>query len=145
MSCSGAPYDLADRLTGTWKEYTVTEEGDRLTGTLEVSWELDGCVQLQRLKAAQGDFALLAFGYLNPESGSWEETFILSSGQVAHYRWREEGEEVVVDRLAGNPGDLRRLRIQNLTSQGYDVLEESSVDGGETWSVVEVTRAVREA
>lgn len=145
MACSGAQYDLAQRFIGTWKEYTVTDKGEELVGTLHVSWELDGCVQVQRLQAAEGPFGLLAFGYLDPESGSWEETFILNSGRVARYRWREEGQDLLVERLGGHPADLRRLRIQNLTTEAYDVLEESSLDHGETWSVVEVTRTRREA
>lgn len=144
MPLSGAPYSLADRFTGTWKEYTVTDQGEQLVGTLNVSWDLGGCVQVQRLQAAEGPFALMAFGYLDPESGSWEETFILNSGRVARYRWREEGPDLLVERQGGNPNDLRRLRIQNLTTRAYDVLEESSLDGGEIWSVVEVTRTRRE-
>jgi hypothetical protein len=145
MGCGGGLYDLADRFTGTWKEYTVTDHGEHLVGTLHVSWELDGCVQVQRLEGAGSSFALLAFGYFNPETASWEETFILNSGRVARYRWREEGPDLLVERLEGDPEDLRRLRIRNVTPEGYDVLEESSRDNANTWSVVEVTRTRRES
>lgn len=144
MTCSGPLYDLAKRFVGTWKEYTVTPEGEILVGTLQVDWEPDGCVILQRFHAAEGQFAFIAFGYLNPDSNAWEETFSLNTGRVAHYRWREVGDEIIMDRLGGDLNNLRRLNVHNLTFAVYDVFEERSTDGGQTWEVVEVTRTRRE-
>lgn len=143
--CTGAVYELADRFAGTWQEYTVTEAGETLVGTLHVMWELEGCVLTQRFQAADNSFAFIAFGYPDPESGAWQETYILNVGRVAHYRWEPRGDEIFVNRLGGNPDDLRRLRIRNFTPDGYDVMEESSRDGGANWDVVEVTRTRRVA
>jgi hypothetical protein len=145
MTCSGKPYELAQRFIGTWKEYTVTPEREILMGTLQVSWELGGCVQRQQFLAVDGAFAFLGFGYLDSETQAWQETYVLSTGRVAHYRWREAEAELFIERLGGGPASLRRLRIQNLTPEAYDVLDERSTDGGQTWAVVEVTRTRREA
>lgn len=141
--CSGKEFELANRFCGTWEEYTVSETGETLVGTLETTWELGGCVLTQRFTAADNSFAFIAFGYLDSENGAWQETYILDIGRVAHYRWEPRGDEIFVHRLGGNRGDLRRLRIQNLTPGSYDVLEERSRDGGAHWDVVEVTRTRR--
>ncbi|MCL4262254.1 MAG: hypothetical protein KJ069_03530 [Anaerolineae bacterium] len=143
MNYSGRAYELVRRFIGTWQEFTVSADGESLVGTLQVRWEMEDCLLRQDFRAGDGSFAFVAFGYLDPESQTWQETFVLNDGRVAHYRWREEGEVIVVGRLGGNPQDLRRLKIRNLTDVAYEATEERSGDGGQTWEIVEVTRTRR--
>lgn len=49
-----------------------------------------------------------------------------------------------MERVGGNPHDMRRLRILNLTRASYEVLEERSRDGGRSWEQMELTRTRRE-
>jgi hypothetical protein len=143
MTCTGRAFDLAQKFVGTWEEYTVTPEGETLVGTLQVAWELNNCVLTQHFESAGGDFRFLAFGYFDSNNQAWQETYILSHGRVAHYRWEEIGDEILVNRVGGNPNDLRRLRIKDLTEIAYDVAEEKSINGGETWEAIEFTRTKR--
>ena len=144
MACSGPKYDLAWRFVGTWKEYTITPEGESLIGTLQVNSELDGCLITQHFQAGDGDLAFTAFGYFDSESNNWQETYIFNNGGAAHYRWEESGDEVIINRLGEDPNNKRRFRIQNLTHEAYDVLNERSSDGGQTWELVQAARTRRE-
>lgn len=144
MSCSGKHYELAQKFLGTWKEYTITPDGESLVGTLKVEWELDNCIVVQHFQAAEGDFRFMAFGYLDSEHQAWQETYIFNDGRTAHYRWREENDAVIVERVGGNPNNKRRLVIRNIRYEAYDVAEEKSVDNGQTWEFVEATITRRE-
>lgn len=137
--CAGAAYRLAERFVGTWQEYTVTDDGEVLVGTLTTSFELDGCVITQRFSSVDGGFAFMSFGYVEQDRGQWYETYVFNDGRAASYRWREEGLDIVTDRVGGNPDDLRRLRIRFVSADVYEVREERSSDGGESWHEVELT------
>ncbi len=143
-ACSGGKYDLPGRFVGTWKEYTVTEKGEVLAGTLKSGFEVDGCVFSQRFSSVDGRLSFLSFAYIDPSTDSWHETFVMNNGRVASYRWRQSGDEVIIDRISGNPLDMRRLRITNFKKDYYEVIEERSPDGGKTWTHVELTRTRRE-
>lgn len=137
--CSGAAYRLAEQFVGTWQEYTVTEGGEVVVGTLTTSFELDGCVISQRFLSVDGEFAFISFGYVEQDRGQWYETYVFSDGRAASYRWREEGPDIITDRVGGGPDDLRRLRIRFVSADVYEVREERSSDGGESWHEVELT------
>jgi hypothetical protein len=142
--CSGGKYDLPSRLVGTWKEYTVTEKGEVLAGTLKSGFEVGGCVFSQRFLSADGKLSFLSLGYIDPSTDSWHETFVLSNGRVASYRWRQSGDDIIIDRIGGDPRDMRRLRITNIKRDYYEVVEERSSDEGKTWKQFELTRTRRE-
>lgn len=143
-TCSGGKYDLPGRFVGTWKEYTVTEKGEVLAGTLKSGFEVDGCVFSQRFSSVDGRLSFLSFAYIDPSTDTWHETFVMNNGRVASYRWRQSGDEVIIDRIGGNPLDVRRLRAANFQKDYYEVIEERSTDGGKTWTRVELTRTRRE-
>ena len=139
--CTGTVYELAKPFVGTWQEFTVKGEDEPLAGTLSSSFGVDGCVFTQRFASPDGGFSFMSFAYVEPKTQQWRETFVLNSGRVAHYRWRGEGDDVVFDRLGSDPPF--RLRVMNLKRDSYDVVEERSADGGETWSRGERTRRVK--
>lgn len=142
-SCTGPTYDLAKQFVGTWQEFTVTDEGEQLVGSLTCAFDLDGCVFVQRFLSADESFSFMSFGYVDQESGQWMETYVFNNGRHASYRWRTDGDEIITERIGGNPEDLRRLRIRFQSTDLYEVSEERSTDSGESWEHVELTRTRR--
>jgi hypothetical protein len=144
MTDSGAPHDLVRPFVGTWNEYAVVDDGETLIGTLTSTVELDGHVITQRFASADGSFRFMTFGYVD-ESGHWIETYVFNDGRAASYRWRKDGDEIVTDRVGGDPANMRRLRIRFETPDLYEVTEERSLDRGATWEFVELCRTRRVA
>jgi hypothetical protein len=142
--CSGKPYDLVRPFIGTWQEYAVADDGETLIGTLTSVLEQDGCVISQRFASADGSFSFLTFGFVD-ETNQWIETYVFNDGRAASYRWREEGGEIITERVGGDPKDMRRLRIDFKSPDLYEVSEERSLDQGETWEFVELCRTRRMA
>jgi hypothetical protein len=139
-------YDLARRFAGDWQEFTVTPEGERLEGTLRSTFDAGGCAITQTFESADGGFTFRSLGYVEAASGQWIETYVLSNGRVASYRWRVDGEDVVIDRIGGgDPASRRRLRVTFLGPDAYRVIEESSPAGKEHWTggTETMTRRIR--
>ena len=141
--CKGKPYELAKRLIGTWEEYSVKEQAETLEGTLESRLDLDGCVLTQRFKSVDGAFSFLSFGYVEPTSNNWYEMFVFNNGRVVHWRWREDGKEIILDRANDESEVRRRLRLTNFSDDLYDVIEEQMAQKGAGWDFVGLTRARR--
>lgn len=131
--CTGPAYDLAKSFVGTWQEFTVTEEREVLVGNLTSAFDLDGCMFTQRFLSADASFSFMSFGYVDQGSSQWLEHYVFNNGKHASYRWRSEGEDIITERIGGNPEDLRRLRIRFLSVDLYEVMEQSSIDGGKIW------------
>lgn len=145
--CTGAPYDLARRFVGSWQEFAVTEAGEELGGRLDTTLEAGDCAIMQVFTGADGGFGFRSLGYVEADSAQWVETYVMSNGRVATYRWRTEGEEVVIDRIAGgDPAIRRRLRVSFLDPDTYRVVEEQSPAGAEDWTrgIVTMTRRLAE-
>jgi len=142
--CSGKPYDLVRPFVGTWEEYAVADGDEVLIGTLISVLEQDGCVISQRFASADGSFSFMTFGYVD-ETDRWIETYVFNDGRAANYSWREEGSEIITERIGGDPKDMRRLRIRFMTPDLYEVSEERSLDRGGTWDFVELSRTRRVA
>ena len=141
--CTGDAYDLARRFVGTWQEFAVTEAGEVLGGRLDTTLEAGDCAIAQAFIGSDGAFSFRSLGYVEAETGQWVETYVLSNGRVASYRWRVEGEDVVIDRIAGgDPAMRRRLRVTFLDPDTYRVVEEQSPAGAENWApgIVTMTR-----
>jgi len=146
--CTGAPYDLARRFVGSWQEFAVTAAGEVLGGRLETTLEAGGCAISQVFTGADGEFSFRSLGFVEPEHGQWVETYVLSNGRVATYRWRVEGEEIVIDRIAGgDPAMRRRLRVRFLDPDTYRVVEEQSPADAGAWTqgIVTITRRLAAA
>jgi hypothetical protein len=142
-TCSGAAYDLARRFVGAWQEFAVTDAGEELGGRLDTSLEAGDCAIVQVFTGADGAFSFRSLGYVEAGSGQWVETYVLSNGRVASYRWREEGEQVVIDRIAGGDTAVRRrLRVTFVDADTYRVVEEQSAADAEAWTpgIVTMTR-----
>ena len=70
---------------------------------------------------------------------------MLSNGRVADYRWREDGEDIVIDRVSGgDPAMRRRLRVTFESPDAYRVVEETSPADADAWTagIVTVTRRI---
>jgi len=147
-ACTGPAYDLARRFTGAWQEFALTEQGEQLGGRLDVTLEAGDCALAQAFTGADGAFSFRSLGYVEAETGQWVETYVLSSGQVTSYRWRLDGEELVIDRTAGgDPARHRRLRITFEGSDAYRVVEETSPADADAWEagLVTITRRIAAA
>jgi hypothetical protein len=141
--CTGAAYELALRFAGSWQEFALTDTGEELGGRLDTTLEAGGCAISQLFAGADGAFGFRSLGYVEPGTGQWVETYVLSNGRVASYRWRTDGDDVVIDRISGgDPGVRRRLRVTFLDPDTYRVVEETSPQVAEEWTpgIVTMTR-----
>jgi hypothetical protein len=133
-ACTGEAYELARRFTGTWQEFTVTAGGERLEGRLDSSLDAGGCAITQTFTGVDGSFSFRSLGYVEASTGQWVETYVLSNGRVAGYRWRVEGEDIVIDRVSGGkPDTRRRLRVSFESADAYRVVEEMAPSGSDEW------------
>lgn len=145
QSCSGPPFDLPARFVGTWQEYEITDDGEVPAGILESGYAAGGCVFTQRFESVDGSFSFMSLARVDPATNTWLEFFVLSDGRSATYRWRQEDGDVLFVRIDGDPARGYRLRATNFVGDSaFDVIEESSEDGGKTWApgVVTPTRRV---
>jgi hypothetical protein len=141
--CSGPVYDLAKRFVGTWQEFTVKADGEELDGTLVSEFDVGGCVFVQRFTSVDGSFTFMAFAYVDPTANRWHETYVMSNGRTASYWWIEQGDNLIIERIGGDPANLRRLIVQDFRDDFYASVEERSVDSGKTWEPLERTHARR--
>lgn len=145
VACTGPVYELAQRFVGAWEEFAVTDAGEVLGGRLDSALEAGGCAITQVFTGADGAFSFRSLGYVEAASGQWVETYVLSNGRVASYRWRLDGEEVVIDRVAGgDPATHRRLRVTFESPDAYRVVEETTAADSDAWTagIETVTRRI---
>lgn len=142
--CSGLAYEIARRFVGAWQEFAITADGEQLAGRLDTTLEAGGCAITQVFMGADGAFSFRSLGYVEAQTGQWTETYVLSNGRVASYRWRPDGEDVVIDRIAGgDPATRRRLRVTFESADAYRVVEETTPADAEAWAVGIVTMTRR--
>lgn len=147
-ACTGPAYDLARRFVGVWQEFAVTDQGEELGGRLDSVLEAGGCAITQTFVGADGAFSFRSLGYVEAATGQWVETYVLSNNRVATYRWRVDGEDVVIDRIVGgDPAVRRRLRVTFEDADMYRVVEETSPAAADTWTagLLTVTRRIAAA
>jgi hypothetical protein len=142
-TCKGGPYELAKPFIGTWQEYTVKGEEELLEGTLESRFELGGCVLTQRFQSVDGMFSFLSFGYVDPKTNSWYETYIFNNGRSTRWLWHEEEDEIIMDWVNDGSEVRRRLRVVNMREESYEVIEEQMTEEGKGWEFVVLTRTRR--
>ena len=144
--CLSAPCDTENQifrpLLGVWEEYRVSNTDRELLGTLSTELVAGGCAIRQSFYAPDGLFSFSSLGFAESPD-SWFETYVLSNGQVASYRWRGEGDELILARVTVGSEPLRRLRIFELQPDSYFVVDEESQDGGKTWLRRELVITIR--
>jgi hypothetical protein len=145
-TCIGPAYDLARRFVGAWQEFSVTPDGERLEGRLDTALEAGGCAIAQTFTSPDGAFSFRSLGYVDPASGEWRETYVLSNNRPASYRWQAEGDDILIVRTMGGDADVRRrLRVTFLDPDTYRVTVETSPAGEDDWTagLVTMTRRVQ--
>ena len=140
--CFGTEYALVDPFLGDWEEFTVTADSEVLVGTLQTSKSPDGCTITQQFVSADGSFSYQSFGYVEPSSGMWRETYVFSNGNKSEYQWFRQGSDIVMRRTGGTKklDYLHQLRLTNIQDDSYEVIEEHSFDSGLSWEDKELTR-----
>jgi len=134
-ACAGPAYDLARRFVGTWQEFSVTPEGERLEGGLDTALEAGGCALSQVFTSPDEAFSFRTLGYVDPASGEWLETYVLSNNRPATYRWQLDGDDVLIVRIVGgDPATRRRLRVTFLDADTYRVTIETAPAGADDWT-----------
>ena len=141
-NCKGEVYELVNPFMGSWEEYTVTEEGEVLIGTLKSTKGPDDCTIAQRFVSADGSFSYQSFGYVEAASYKWKEVYVFNNGNNSEYQWFMDGSDVIMRRTGGTRKlkHMHQLRLTNISNSSYDVIEEHSYDQGITWKDVELTR-----
>ncbi len=143
--CSKGTFEIIKPFIGEWKEYTVTEKEEVYIGELESSIELGGCVISQKFISKDSSFSYVSFGYIDPSSNIWQETYVFNNGGISKYQWQIDGTDVLQRRIGGTRklDYMHQLRLTNITENQYDAIEEHSYDGGKTWKTIELTRIKR--
>jgi hypothetical protein len=143
-ACSGPAYDLARRFVGAWQEFSVTPEGERLEGRIDTALEAGGCALTQAFTSPDGTFTFRSLGYVDPASGEWQETYVLSNNRPATYLWQADGDDILIVRTAGgDPATRRRLRVTFLDADTYRVTIETAPAGADDWTAGLVTMTRR--
>jgi len=144
-NCSGGSFEIIKPFLGTWEEYTITDNGEKFMGTLESKIDLKGCVISQRFVSKDSNFSYLSFGYVEPSSNIWEETYVFSNGSISKYEWMVDGDDVLQRRIGGTRKIeyMHQLRLTNINKDSYDAIEEHSYDGEKTWEKKELTRIIK--
>lgn len=141
-NCTGGSFEIVKPFLGTWEEYTITDNGEKFEGTLESRFDLEGCIITQRFVSKDSGFSYLSFGYVEPSSNIWEETYVFNNGSISKYEWLVDGDDVLMRRIGGTRRIeyMHQLRLTNINKDFYDVIEEHSYDAGKTWEKKELTR-----
>jgi hypothetical protein len=144
-ACSNGAFNIVRPFIGNWEEYTITENEEVFIGNLESTVELDGCVISQKFVSKDSTFSYLSFGYIDPSSNIWQETYIFNNGNISEYQWQIDGTDILQRRIGGTRkiAYMHQLRLTAITDNQYDVIEEHSYDGGKTWKNIELTRIKR--
>jgi hypothetical protein len=145
QSKSTCSYDIIKPFVGNWKEFALRGNDEIYMGTLKSTVKLDGCVISQHFISSDSGFSYLSFGYIDPASNSWQETYVFNNGNISKYQWQVDGTDVVTRRTGGtrNLDYIHQLRLVIVDANRYDAIEEHSYDGGKSWKKVEVTRIRR--
>jgi len=140
--CSGGSYEVIKPFLGEWEEYRVTDSTEVYLGKLTVKLDVNGCVLSQRFKKAGSTFSYLSFGYVEPTSGLWEESYVFSTGNIAKFRWILDGSSLYTQRIRSSEKAefTYRLLYANVQANSYEVIPQRSYDGGKTWKSYGLTR-----
>ncbi len=143
--CSKGAFGIIKPFIGEWKEYTVTGKEEIYIGNLKSTIELDGCVISQKFVGKDSSFSYSSFGYIDPSSNIWQETYVFNNGAISKYQWLIDEADVLQRRIGGTRklDYMHQLRLTNITENQYDAIEEHSYDGGKTWKAMELTRIKR--
>jgi len=143
--CSKGAFDIVRPFIGNWKEYSIMENEEVFIGNLKSTAELGGCIISQRFVSEDSSFSYLSFGYIDPSSNIWQETYVFNNGSISKYQWQVDGTDILQRRIGGTRklDYMHQLRLTAITDNQYDVIEEHSYDGGKTWKNIELTRIKR--
>jgi len=100
-TCTGGSFEIVKPFLGRWKEYTVINNEEKFIGTLQTEIDLDGCTISQRFTSEDLDFSYLSFGYVEPSSNIWEETYVFNTGVISKYHWLVDGQDILMRRIGG--------------------------------------------
>ena len=144
-TCTGGSFEIVKPFLGSWKEYAVNDNEEKFIGTLQTEIGLDGCTISQRFTSEGLDFSYLSFGYVEPSSNIWEETYVFNTGDISKYHWLVEGQDILMRRIGGTRKlkYMHQLRLTKINEDSYEVIDEHSYDAGKTWENKELTRIKR--
>ncbi len=140
--CDFAGHHMLAPLIGDWEEYQVSESDEELLGTLKTRMVSENCAVVQSFLSPDGMFSFNSLGYID-STGNWVETYVLSNGRFASYKWRSNGDELILDRVAAADQPRRRRRLFAITKNNYLVTDEESQDAGKTWQRLELVKTIR--
>ena len=103
---------------------------------------------MQVFTGADGAFSFRSLGHVEDRTGQWIETYVLSNGRVASYRWRPMARtSSSTASPGGDPAMRRRLRVTFESADAYRVVEEIAPVDADAWAagIVTVTRRIAAA
>ena len=75
INCQGEQYDILTPFLGTWNEYSVTDEEERLFGRLRIEIDPLGCSLRKEFQLLSNSFSYSTLGYFNKNQNAWIKTF----------------------------------------------------------------------
>ncbi|MFT7528762.1 MAG: hypothetical protein ACI9LY_003926 [Arenicella sp.] len=133
-------------LLGEWDGYRVADSDKIYVGSLSTGLAVDGCALKQSFTAAEtsleDNFNYESLGFADT-AGYWLEVYVLSTGDVRHYRWEQNEEELILKQTKTLGADRNRLVVFNMLEDQYSLLEERSSDRGQTWTAHKLLHLVR--
>jgi hypothetical protein len=139
INCQGKQYGILKPFLGTWNEYSVTKEEERLFGRLRIEIDPFGCSLRKEFQLLSNPFSYSTLGYFNKNQNAWIETF--SGGDT--FKWVKEGDDVLMINLSSNGNKRHRNRWTKPENSIFQIIEERSDDKGMTWEIKSITMVKR--
>lgn len=129
--CQGPAYRQFDFWIGHWQ---VSTADNTVVGNNRISAIAGGCALLEEWTGADGGSGKSLIFY-QPERGRWRQTWVASSGERSDRQGRPGLSSMVLTDPAG-PGRRGRNVLRAVSADELRQLEQSSSDGGRTWTTV---------
>ncbi len=145
VACDNKHFAIIEPFVGTWQEFTIKDESRIPIGTLSTEAHRETCTIAQSFTSEDSDFTFRSFGYFEPTSSMWVETYVFSTGSVTQYHWLVDNDDIILRRVRGTTSldFVHQLRLVEVTGDSYKVIEQRSADGGKSWENTETTLAMR--
>ncbi|MEQ8524767.1 hypothetical protein [Gracilimonas sp.] len=136
------PEAYFDFWVGEWELSWTDNQGNAGAGTNLIEKTLDGVVIQENFKATKGrieGYKGMSVSVYNPQRESWHQTWVDNQGGYIDLKGLIDGNKRIfqTDERPGPQGGtiINRMVFYDIEKNSFTWDWESSIDGGETWSV----------
>ena len=142
-----------DHLVGTWdgeyNEYSKDGKTTRSSGEWTFGWVMDGRAMqdlfiIHPSETRSERYMGVSLRYFDPKSQTWTVTFIDPEyGAVETLKGKAVGDDGIVLSSRDADGKQRRWSLVDIRADSWTFRDESSLDSGKTWRLVEEDHMTR--